>query len=168
MSQAPIFYTVNVSKILNDNHIFLSSDNPNVIQNDERPYYVAISLDATYKAFVPIRTNLRHRYGFVTKNENGIKSGLDFTKTLIVEIAKYTSYLNHLRTISNKEYGKISRNSEIIEQKLKSFLLETFIPIKNKNPLDRTMNESRVYDYSSLQYFEDILDKLDLSLEVLE
>lgn len=162
MSQGSIFYTLNVSKILKDNNIFLSRNNPNIIQNNARPYYISVDLDSTYKAFIPIRTNLPHKYGFITKNENGRKSGLDFTKTLIVEITKYTSYLNNPCTISNKEYGKISRNSKVIEQKLKSFLLETFIPIKNKNPLDRSINERRIYDYSSLQYFGSILDKLDL------
>lgn len=162
MSQDSIFYTLDVSKILKDNNIFLPSNNPNIIQNDARPYYVSINLDSTYKAFVPIRTNLTHRYGFVTKYEDGTKSGLDFTKTLIVEMTKYRTYLNTPCTISNREYRNVSRNSEIIEQKLKCFLLETFIPIKDKNPLDRSVNERRVYDYSSLQYFEHVLDKLNL------
>lgn len=75
MGRSLSFYTVDVRMLLRDSHIFIDKDNPNIIQNDVRPYYTSIDLDSKYKAFVPIRTNLSHKYGFVTKIENDKKSG---------------------------------------------------------------------------------------------
>lgn len=160
MGRSLSFYTVDVRILLRDSHIFIDKDNPNIIQNDVRPYYISIDLDSKYKAFVPIRTNLSHKYGFVTKIENDKKSGLDFTKTLIVEKSRYRNYLKNCCTISNKEYSVIARNEQLVEQKLKAFIQNIFIPIKDKEVSVRTPTETRIYEFSSLQYFEKTLDDL--------
>ncbi|MGO2631662.1 MAG: hypothetical protein ACTH9I_08945, partial [Lactococcus lactis] len=53
-------YTIDVKKVLEDNNIFLEADNKNIIQKDNRPYYVSVPLTSKHSAFIPIRTNLRH------------------------------------------------------------------------------------------------------------
>lgn len=35
-------YTIDVKKVLEDNNIFLEADNKNIIQKDNRPYYVSV------------------------------------------------------------------------------------------------------------------------------
>ncbi|EMC0740512.1 hypothetical protein VBX93_002468 [Enterococcus faecalis] len=160
LSSDKFVYVINTSKILKDNNISIAVDNKNIIQKDNRPYYVSISLNNDYSAFVPIRTNLTHKYGFITKGTGRQRSGLDYTKSLIVETKKIQQYLIRDTGISFAEYTKIQKNHSLISRKYKEFIFDTFIPIYEKKKEKRTETENRVFDFSSLQYFEDTLQNI--------
>lgn len=150
-------YTIDVKKVLEDNNIFLEADNKNIIQKDNRPYYVSVSLTSKHSAFIPIRTNLRHNFGYITKRHNRGKSGLDYTKSLIIEKSKLSSYLVKESGISLSEAKVIQSDQSIIHKNYQKFIFETFIPVFERDNKHRTPNEKRLVSFSSLQYFEKTL-----------
>ncbi|MDN5464276.1 MAG: ImmA/IrrE family metallo-endopeptidase [Lactococcus lactis] len=147
-------YTIDVKKVLEDNNIFLEADNKNIIQKDNRPYYVSVPLTSKHSAFIPIRTNLRHNFGYITKRHNRGKSGLDYTKSLIIEKNKLSSYLVKESGISLSEAKVIQSDQSIIHKNYQKFIFETFIPVFERDNKHRTPIEKRLVSFSSLQYFE--------------
>lgn len=93
-----------------------------------------------------------HKFGFVTRRDKNNKSGLDYTKSVIVETKSIPTYLIAVTGISFAEYQKIKKNQD--------FLFNTFIPISEKEYEERDFIEKRMYDFSSLQYFDHVLKKL--------
>ncbi|MDN6097896.1 MAG: ImmA/IrrE family metallo-endopeptidase [Lactococcus lactis] len=154
MSIKKFLYTIDVKKVLEDNNIFLEADNKNIIQKDNRPYYVSVSLTSKHSAFIPIRTNLRHNFGYITKRHNRGKSGLDYTKSLIIEKSKLSSYLVKESGISLSEAKVIQSDQSIIHKNYQKFIFETFIPVFERDNKHRTPIEKRLVSFSSLQYFE--------------
>lgn len=150
-------YTIDVKKVLEDNNIFLEADNKNIIQKDNRPYYVSVALTSKHSAFIPIRTNLRHNFGYITKRHNRGKSGLDYTKSLIIEKSKLSSYLVKESGISLSEAKVIQTDQSIIHKNYQKFIFETFIPVFERDNKHRTPTEKRLVSFSSLQYFEKTL-----------
>ena len=150
-------YTIDVKKVLEDNNIFLEADNKNIIQKDNRPYYVSVPLTSKHSAFIPIRTNLRHNFGYITKRHNRGKSGLDYTKSLIIEKNKLSSYLVKESGISLSEAKVIQTDQSIIHKNYQKFIFETFIPVFERDNKHRTPTEKRLVSFSSLQYFEKTL-----------
>lgn len=157
MSIKKFLYTIDVKKVLEDNNIFLEVDNKNIIQKDNRPYYVSVSLTSKHSAFIPIRTNLRHHFGYITKRHNRGKSGLDYTKSLIIEKSKLSSYLVKESGISLSEAKVIQSDQSIIHKNYQKFIFETFIPVFERDNKHRTPIEKRLVSFSSLQYFEKTL-----------
>lgn len=157
MSIKKFLYTIDVKKVLEDNNIFLEADNKNIIQKDNRPYYVSVSLTSKHSAFIPIRTNLRHHFGYITKRHNRGKSGLDYTKSLIIEKSKLSSYLVKESGISLSEAKVIKSDQSIIHKNYQKFIFETFIPVFERDNKHRTPIEKRLVSFSSLQYFEKTL-----------
>lgn len=157
MSIKKFLYTIDVKKVLEDNNIFLEADNKNIIQKDNRPYYVSVSLTSKHSAFIPIRTNLRHNFGYITKRHNRGKSGLDYTKSLIIEKSKLSSYLVKESGISLSEAKVIQSDQSIIHKNYQKFIFETFIPVFERDNKHRTPIEKRLVSFSSLQYFEKTL-----------
>lgn len=157
MSIKKFLYTIDVKKVLEDNNIFLEADNKNIIQKDNRPYYVSVSLTSKHSAFIPIRTNLRHHFGYITKRHNRGKSGLDYTKSLIIEKNKLSSYLVKESGISLSEAKVIQSDQSIIHKNYQKFIFETFIPVFERDNKHRTPIEKRLVSFSSLQYFEKTL-----------
>lgn len=157
MSIKKFLYTIDVKKVLEDNNIFLEADNKNIIQKDNRPYYVSVSLTSKHSAFIPIRTNLRHNFGYITKRHNRGKSGLDYTKSLIIEKSNLSSYLVKESGISLSEAKVIQSDQSIIHKNYQKFIFETFIPVFERDNKHRTPIEKRLVSFSSLQYFEKTL-----------
>ena len=157
MSIKKFLYTIDVKKVLEDNNIFLEADNKNIIQKDNRPYYVSVSLTSKHSAFIPIRTNLRHHFGYITKRHNRGKSGLDYTKSLIIEKSKLSSYLVKESGISLSEAKVIQSDQSIIHKNYQKFIFETFIPVFERDNKHRTPTEKRLVSFSSLQYFKKTL-----------
>ena len=157
MSIKKFLYTIDVKKVLEDNNIFLEADNKNIIQKDNRPYYVSVPLTSKHSAFIPIRTNLRHNFGYITKRHNRGKSGLDYTKSLIIEKSKLSSYLVKESGISLSEAKVIQSDQSIIHKNYQKFIFETFIPVFERDNKHRTPIEKRLVSFSSLQYFEKTL-----------
>lgn len=156
------FFRIDTSKIIKDNNLLIQSDNKNIMQKDARPFYVAVKIDSKYSAFIPIRTKLPHSYGFITKTNKKFKtrSGLDYTKSLIVESKKIQEYLIHPQPINYKEERVVATNHSKINNEYITFLFSKYIPILQKKETERTPEETRTHDFSSLQYFAEPLREI--------
>ncbi|WP_155849134.1 hypothetical protein [Alkalibacterium sp. AK22] len=150
MSNQAKLYRLNLKQLINDLGIIVDSSNKNIIQNDERPFYLELSVSKSFSAFIPIRTNLPHKYGFVTAQIGQGKSGLDYSKAYLVKKENTSNYLNGIKTISSVEYKKIDKNQSLIIGNFKNFLVEFQDKITNYTSLD--YSGKRDVDYSSLQY----------------
>ena len=157
MNNNKFIYTINADKVLKDNNILLNGDSRSVLQKVNRPYYVSVPLTIKHSAFIPLRTRLPHRFGFVTKRSEDSVSGLDYTKSLIVERSSLDSYLVKESGISFKEAQVIKNNEYTIQNLYQKFVFETFIPTLEKAEKARTPKEVRLVTFSSLQYFETVL-----------
>ena len=160
MSDNQLFYKINVTKLLSDLNITV--DEKNILQKDQRPYFSYVRLNDIYSSFIPIRTNLTHKYGFITKssrdrNGNMRHSGLDYTKSLIFKTSCINDYIIEEIGISFKEYQKVKDNNNKIIYDYKRFLFDTFLNIANKEPNHRNRVESNIYNFSTLQYMEHII-----------
>lgn len=147
------FISLNIDKLLTDLNIKVDADNLNVIQKNNRPFYTDVEITETITALIPIRTNLSHKYGFITKNTENKRSGLDYTKMFLVETKNIPTYKNELMTIQNKEYKKINSNRALIKKNVIIFLIE-FYDCLQKPTSDRSRNEDRLINFSALQYQE--------------
>lgn len=150
MSNKAKLYRLNLKQLISDLGIVVDSNNRNIIQNDERPFYLELSVSKSFSAFIPIRTNLPHKYGFITAQIGHSKSGLDYSKAYLVKKENTSNYLNGIKTISSAEYKKIDRNQGIITNDFKIFLVEFQNNITNYASLD--YSGKRSVNYSALQY----------------
>lgn len=156
-------YQIDIDKILSSYDTVI--DEKNILKKENRPYFSCVELNKEYSAFIPIRTYLPHKYGFITKTyktkERKLKrSGLDYTKSLIFKSKYLNEYIINTTGISFSEYKKIESNIETIILEYKDFLFNTFIPIMKKDPSKYTPKERNIYNFSSLQYMENIIRDL--------
>lgn len=164
--QPPIYF-LEVKKLLKDNHIDLDKSKKNILQKNNRPYYAVIKVSKNYSAFVPLRTHLKHKYGFKTKQSfdqstnKHTHSGLDYTKALLFKTDTLTDYIKKETVIIDRnEFDKISKNPKRIHQEFKQFLRKDFFPLLHKDISKMTPNEKNLYTFSSLQYFPDVLQSI--------
>lgn len=151
------FYNLDIKKIKLDLSIDVDDNNLNIIQKKNRPFYLEIDVSSNYSAFIPIRTNLPHSNGFITKNYGKNKSGLDYSKAYIVNKKNSSDYQLSTSTISTSEFKKISNNQKLIAIEFKKFLFKINTLINTYQNL--TVREKRIVDFSSLQYQKDFLSK---------
>jgi hypothetical protein len=150
MINKPKFYSLNIDELKKDLNIFVDENNRNIIQKKDRPFYTEINVSKSFSAFIPIRTNLPHKYGFITKRNKKGKSGLDYSKAYLVKKNETLKYINEVKTISSLEYRKINQNQNIITNNFKKFLMEINNKIINYDSLGFV--QKREVDFSSLQY----------------
>lgn len=156
MSTKAKFYSLNINKLKKKLNISVDHNNKNIIQNRARPFYMEINVSKSFSAFIPIRTNLPHKYGFVTRYSRNNKGGLDYSKAYLVKKEDRLKYINETKTISSVEYKKVNENQNIISNKFKKFLIEINDKILNYESLGFV--QKRDVDYSSLQYQKEYLE----------
>ena len=80
---------------------------PEIEFKPSRPYVVMVVEIDGNKFALPLRTNIRHDYCYKFKNtgrSTNSATGIDFTKAVIVNDAKY---IGEATTIDNKEYVEL-------------------------------------------------------------
>lgn len=102
-----------------------------------------------------LETNIHHKYSFILSKDKDKNSGLDFTKSIIV---KNKDYIGNNAYINDEEYIELNTYFPKIIKKYIKFL-EKYISIINS---DKNYVEKRLFDNSSLKYFEKELLELNL------
>ena len=122
-----------------------------ILTKEERPYYVLLlELDGLTYA-IPLRSHITHPYCFIADSFNGQKSGLDYSKAVVItDSAKYIDPAPV--TIRQHEYNFLKQREYLIKKQFSSFVASY-----KKEILRRQKNQelpvSALCRYASLKYF---------------
>ena len=94
---------------------------------------------------IPLRSNLNHKFGFISERSEGTKKGLDYTKALLIQKEEYVSRAYKIPTT---EFTHLNDNKEKIQEYFKKFITR-YIDAHNKNDT----NILRNYRYSTLKNY---------------
>lgn len=110
-----------------------------------------------YLICIPYRTEINHGNAFLFKwseRSKRHKSGLDYSKIIIVSELKYVS--DRQAIIDKDEFLETIKNMEQIKEEVLSYIEEYVAHIKGEKLLHPAEYKRR-YQYSTLQYFHDEL-----------
>ncbi|MGL4392865.1 MAG: type III toxin-antitoxin system TenpIN family toxin [Fusobacteriaceae bacterium] len=127
---------------------------PEIENKKDRPYQISIAIiEASQNKFfaVPLRSNIKHKYGFFTNKEK--TKGLDFSKMLILD-KKYIS-LGTVAYINIDERNFIVSNKNIIEKKILSYIKTYVRSCENIEIGKGNLKEKLLCKFSTLQYFHE-------------
>lgn len=106
-----------------------------------------------YFICIPYRSEITHSYAYLfkkSKRSKKHKSGLDYTKILIVNKTEYLDDKDAL--IDKDEYNETMQNADRIKREALSYV-EEYVAILNKKKTIHPSEFRRKYGMSSLQYF---------------
>ncbi len=112
----------------------------------------------SYYVCVPYRTEISHTYAYHFKNtarSRAHKSGLDYTKIVIISQEKYCENKDAL--IDQDEFNETMRNLKRIKREALKFVEDYVMHIKGISILHQ-QEFNRRYGFSSLKYFHDELE----------
>ena len=127
-----------------------SSSYPEIERKDNRPYVVFLVQIKNNKFALPFRTTMNHKNGYLfskTGRATGSKSGIDFSKAVIVNDC---AYIGQKALVDSYEYAELTNKYMFIIRKFEKYL-DNYIDvvegrIKNKYVIDR-------YKFCTLKYF---------------
>ena len=132
---------------------------PELMQKDNRPYTcLLIETKDEYFICVPFRSNITHKDAFLFKNtrrSTSSHSGLDYRKTVIIKDMKYIDSSTPA-IIDTDEYVATIANIERIVSEVNKYV-DKYINHIQQISILHTREFERHYQYSTLQYFHDIL-----------
>ena len=130
-----------------------------ILTKEERPYYVLLlELDGLTYA-IPLRSHITHPYCFITDSSTGQKSGLDYSKAVVITDA--AQYIDPAPvTIRQHEYNFLKQREYFIKKQFSSYVAsyKKEIRRRQKNP---ALPVSTLCRYASLKYFHKELALLD-------
>ena len=106
-----------------------------------------------YFICIPYRSEITHSYAYLfkkSKRSKKHKSGLDYTKILIVNKTEYLDNKDAL--IDKDEYNETMQNADKIKREALNYV-EDYVAILNKKKTIHPSEFRRKYGMSSLQYF---------------
>ncbi len=134
---------------------------PEILEKKDRPYHCIIfEAGNDYFICVPYRTEIKHPYAFHFKKSNRSmvhKSGLDYTKIVIVNKSSYLDTENII--IDKDEYIETVQNIDKIKKEAIDFV-QNFLNHVTGAVILHPSEYKRRYQYSPLKYF---LQELGLS-----
>ena len=132
---------------------------PELMQKDNRPYTcLLIETKDEYFICVPFRSNITHKDAFLFKNtrrSTSLHSGLDYRKTVIIKDMKYIDSSTPA-IIDTDEYVATIANIERIVSEVNKYV-DKYINHIQQISILHTREFERHYQYSTLQYFHDIV-----------
>lgn len=135
---------------------YASERYPEIENKQDRPYMVLVVKIEKNIFALPLRTNIRHNYGYKFKTsdrETASSTGIDYTKAVIINFQKY---IGESASINGKEYIEIDRNAHRIIAGFERYLNGYIRFQKNGG----TPYDQKRYRYSTLKYFH-----IELGLE---
>ena len=135
------------------------SDYPNPpfieLEQKENRQYTCLLFQTHYDFFIciPFRSNIKHKYAFHfthSVRSRKCKSGLDFTKIVIVSNTEYLD--NKQAYVDKDEFLEMQRNFPRIKQQALSYV-EDYIHHLNHSLQMHPQEFKRKYMFSSLPYF---------------
>jgi protein AbiQ len=122
-----------------------------ILTKESRPYYVAIlELDGFCFA-IPLRSHISHPYCFIADAANNQKSGLDYSKAVVI-IDKILFIDPSPVTIRQNEFDVMKQHEFLIKRQFSAYVrsYKKEMARRLKNPVLPVSNLAR---YSSLKYF---------------
>ncbi|MCL2801683.1 MAG: hypothetical protein FWD28_08005 [Treponema sp.] len=122
-----------------------------ILTKEERPYYVLVlELDGLMYA-IPLRSHITHPYCYISNSINEQKSGLDYSKAVIIsDLAKHTDPAPV--TIRQNEYNVLKQQEFLIKKKFSSYVKSYKKEIRRRQKV-QTLPVSSLCRYSTLKYF---------------
>ncbi len=137
---------------------FPYSQYPELLKKQARPHYcLLIDLHCDYFICVPFRSDIRHNNAYMFKNSarsKSHKSGLDYTKIIIIEDSQ--RYLERNALVDQDEYNEAMQNISLIAKQAERYVT-TYIKHKSGEKVLHKSAYSRLYGCSTLPYFDSIL-----------
>ena len=122
-----------------------------LLTKEERPYYVLLLKLDNITYAIPLRSHITHSYCIIADNINGQKSGLDFTKAVVIsDSAKYID--TYPVTIRQHEFNILKQQEYLIKKKFSSYVKSYKKEIRRRKKTP-TLPESSLCRYSTLRYF---------------
>ncbi len=135
-----------------------------IIRKGSRPYNCLL-IQSKYNYFIciPYRSHINHKYSYRFKNSlrsQKAKSGLDYTKIVIIQNNNYLGALNAI--IDSDEYKETRDNIEIIKNDAQKYI-DNYVKYISSKFNDCSKREFiRIYGFSTLKYFH---NELNLKVE---
>ncbi|MCQ2798556.1 MAG: hypothetical protein MJ220_01560 [Bacilli bacterium] len=134
-------------------HDYPSDQCPEIMSKEGRPYNCVSFKYRSYIICIPFRTNINHKHAYLfrnTRRSRNNKSGLDFSKMIIVIDKKYLSKEKVI--VDRDEYREMIVNMPVIVKKAIKYLdAYTDAVIRGSHTKDKRFE--RTYHYSTLKYF---------------
>ena len=131
-----------------------SAQYPELMHKQGRPYNcLLIDLHMDYCICIPFRSEIQHKNAYMFKQSvrsQRKKSGLDYSKTVIVTDDRYFSTANAV--IDRDEYLETSANIKRITSEIVRYV-DDYIAHVTGNITLHSRDFSRRYSYSTLKYF---------------
>ena len=126
-----------------------------ILTNDKRSYNCLIlKSKEDYFICVPFRSEITHKNAYLfknTKRSQTHKSGLDYTKIILI---KDIDYIGTNGLVDNDEYVEMMQNIKQICQEVNEYIDGYINHIENNN---ETKQNTKKYKYTTLKYFHEIL-----------
>lgn len=108
------------------------------MENPARPYYLAMKVNSNNYIFLPLRSNIPHRYGFklpsIKPNKPNCYTGLDYSKSIIVPRNQLNNYVNKKVSIPLKQVKVINNNINTIKAEYLKYFNYISKISKKQNP----------------------------------
>lgn len=116
---------------------------PEILNKPSRPYVcLTVEIDG-YLFAIPFRHHISHPYAFMT----GEKSGLDYTKAVLVNDARYIAW--GAPRVEQAEYNRLKGNEARIVNGMRRYL-KLF---RKARQYPGNTHYSTILEYSALKYF---------------
>jgi len=131
---------------------------PELMTKQGRPYTcLLLDIHMDFLICIPFRSSIGHNNAYLfknTKRSRNAKSGLDYTKIVLIDDQKYID--KSPAVVDNDEYIETIHNISKIASAASKYILDYEKHIKGEKPLNKREFD-RKYKYSTLPYFHDIL-----------
>jgi len=125
-----------------------------ILTKKDRPYTcLMFEIHKGYFVCIPYRTNINHKYSYrfhKSKRSLKNKSGLDYSKMVIVKNKRYLSKVSAV--IDNDEYIETVQNIKRIKREALNFFSD-YMDYINGNSLLSQQEITRRYTFCALKYF---------------
>jgi protein AbiQ len=120
---------------------------PEILIKINRPYCIALLVIDGIQFAIPLRSNINHRYSYLFRGSpRADKSGLDFTKAVVINDQKYIA---DNAWIDNTEYSEYINNLIVIANRFENFISEYKAMCANP----QLPYAQKLLKFCSLQYF---------------
>ena len=122
-----------------------------ILTKEERPYYVLLLELNRLTYAIPLRSHITHPYCFIADSSSGQKSGLDYSKAVI--ITDSVKFIDPAPvTIRRYEYNFLKQREYLIRKQFSSYVAsyKKEVRRRQKNPV---LPVSALCRYASLKYF---------------
>lgn len=125
---------------------------PEILRKESRPYSCVVVKIKNYILCIPFRSEMKHNIGYPFKNSVRSvehRSGLDFTKMVVIKDFKYIS---NVTVVDRDEYIEFIDNLNRIESQAIRYVNKYVDHCTGIKKMNNTTFEKR-YGYSCLLYF---------------